>query len=481
VTIQEPSLGHHCGVAAIYSGHELNIPEKLFFPLFSLQHRGQESAGIAYRKAGSTVVYKDLGMVSAVLARYLNEYRPSHIGIGHVRYSTHGGNKLENAQPILVSCNKGEISIAHNGNMSNTTELKKELFDEGSIFQTSSDTELFLHLISTSRKSTFYEALVETLQRVRGAYSMVMTHDDELIAIRDPYGFRPLYIGWKDDMTLVASETCAFDILEVRDYRSVKPGEIIVINEAGTHSDMLPPADRLHQCVFELIYFARPDSRVFDNSVHERRKKMGAALAREDIRINGSAPEPIGDIVVAVPDSGNSAALGYAQESGLPFDFGLTRNHYAGRSFIMPTTSARELAVRMKLHPVREVIEGKRIILVDDSLVRGTTAGSLVKLLREAGAREIHLRLSSPEILWPCFFGIDIPTRKELISNSHTNEEIARKVGADSIRFLSIETLKTCLDEPGNYCFACFNGEYPFPVPLSDEERTIPSPVPDPR
>ncbi len=472
---EQVSLGHHCGVSAIFSTQELNIPEKLFFPLFSLQHRGQESCGIAYRKGMSTVVYKDLGMVSAVLSRYLQGFRPSRLGIGHVRYSTHGGNKLENAQPILVSCNKGEIAVAHNGNISNTAELKSRLFADGSIFQTTSDTELFLHLISRSRKMNFHDALIETLSMVEGAYSMVLMHDDELFAIRDPYGFRPLYIGHKDEMTVVASETCAMDILAVRDYRSVQPGEIIVVNDTGMRSYFLPkPPGRLHQCVFELIYFARPDSRVFDNPVHERRKKMGAALAAQDLGENGSSGMPIGDIVVPVPDSGNSAAIGYAEASGLPFDFGLTRNHYAGRSFIMPTIGARELAVRMKLHPVREVIEGKRILLVDDSLVRGTTSRSLVMLLKEAGAREVHLRLSAPEILWPCFFGIDIPTRKELISNSMTNEEIASHIGADSVRFLSIETLKSCLDEPANYCFACFNGEYPFRVPISVEEQTLP-------
>ncbi len=473
---QRPSLGHHCGVAAIYSPQELNIPEKLFFPLFSLQHRGQESAGIAYRKGRNTVVYKDLGMVSTVLSRYLQGSRPSHAGIGHVRYSTHGGNKLENAQPILVSCNKGEIALAHNGNISNTAELKNRLFADGSIFQTTSDTELFLHLISRSRQPTFAEALMETLEQTQGAYSMVLLHDDELYAIRDPYGFRPLYIGTKDGMTVAASETCAMDILEVREYRSVEPGEVIVVNSEGTRSSFLskPAGARLHQCVFELIYFARPDSHVFDNSVHERRKRMGGALATQDMGSNGTRGVPIADIVVPVPDSGNSAALGYAEASGLPFDFGLTRNHYAGRSFIMPTVDARELAVRMKLHPVREVISGKRIVLVDDSLVRGTTSRSLVRLLKEAGAAEVHLRLSAPEILWPCFFGIDIPTRGELISNAMTPEEIAARIGADSVRFLSIETLKTCLDAPANYCFACFNGEYPFRVPMTEEERNLP-------
>lgn len=459
------TLTHHCGVAGIYSNAPLNIPEQLFFPLFALQHRGQESAGIAYRKAGRTVVYRDLGMVSTVLSRYLDEVKLSHAGIGHVRYSTHGGNKVENVQPISVVCNKGEIAIAHNGNISNTPQLKQMLFEEGSIFQSSSDTELLLHLLSRSRAPGFYDALLETLQLVQGALSMVLLHDDSLVAVRDSLGFRPLYIGFKDQMTVVASETCALDIMKVTDYRSVRPGEVIVVNRDGVHVDFLPSAPNHRQCIFELIYFARPDSEVFDRGVHLARKRMGAALARVDAR-DGD----LGDIVVPVPDSGTSAALGYAEESGLPFDFGLTRNHYAGRSFIMPTTAERELAVRMKVHPVRDSIQGKRIILVDDSLVRGTTARILVKLIKDGGAKEVHLRLSSPEIRWPCFFGIDIPTRAELISNHLSPEQIAESIGADSVRFLPLELLKQSVDDTDNFCTSCFSGRYPVPVPLTEEE-----------
>ncbi|MFP4377988.1 MAG: amidophosphoribosyltransferase [Spirochaetales bacterium] len=457
------SLGHFCGVAGIYSKEPVNIPEKLFFPLFSLQHRGQESAGIAYRKKDRTVAYKDLGMVSTVLSRYLSEERSSNLGIGHVRYSTRGGNKVENVQPLHVVCNKGEIALAHNGNLSNTHQLQQMLFDEGSIFQTSSDSELILHLLSRSRASGFYSALVETLQLLQGAYSMVLMHNGSLVAVRDPHGFRPLYIGHNDQLTVVASETCALDILKVTDYRSIEPGEIVVVDERGMQSDLLPKAEHRRQCIFELIYFARPDSQVFDVSVHSARKRMGATLARADSR-------NLGDIVVPVPDSGTHAAIGYAEESGLPFDFGLTRNHYAGRSFIMPTTSERELAVRMKLHPVKEVVAGKRVILVDDSLVRGTTARILVKLIKEAGATEVHLRLSSPELRWPCFFGIDIPTRSELISNHLWPEQIAEMINADSVKFLSVELLRGTVDDPDSYCFSCFTGSYPIPVPLTREE-----------
>ena len=450
------SLGHHCGVVGIYSANETKIPEMLFYGLFSLQHRGQESAGIAYRKPDELVVYKDLGMVSTVLSRYLEEPKSSQLGIGHVRYSTQGGNKIENAQPMLVNCNKGSIALAHNGNISNTVPIKEKLEAEGSIFQSSSDSELILHLLARSRKPSFHEALVETLGALEGAYSMVMVHNDSLVAVRDPGGFRPLYIGRRDGTTVVASETCALDILRITDYRSVRPGELITVDAGGMRSEIFAQRPRISQCVFELIYFARPDSYVFDESVHLMRKKMGAALARCD--------EQTGDIVVAVPDSGNSAALGYAEESHIPLEHGLTRNHYTGRSFILPTTNQREFAVRMKLHPVRAVIEGKRVILIDDSLVRGTTSKTLVKLIKEAGAKEVHLRLTSPEIKWPCYYGIDIPTRKELISNSMTPEEIAEYIGADSVVFLPIAELERCVEKANDYCFACFSGRYPTPV-----------------
>jgi amidophosphoribosyltransferase len=308
-------------------------------------------------------------------------------------------------------------------------------------------------MIALSRKDSFFEAMMETLESLEGAFSMVIIHNDSMIAVRDPEGFRPLYIGRKDGLTAVASETCALETLNITDYRQVKPGEVITVNKTGVESSFLKPSKRISQCVFELIYFARPDSRVFDESVHGTRKRMGAALWKCD---------PVkGDIVVPVPDSGNNAAIGYAEASGIPFDHGLTRNHYAGRSFIMPTTAQRELAVKMKLHPIRETISGKKIILVDDSLVRGTTSRILVKLLKEAGAAEVHLRLSSPELKWPCFFGIDIPTRGELISNTMSAEEIAGYIGAESVMFLPMDELKGCLNSSNDYCYACFNGDYP--------------------
>jgi amidophosphoribosyltransferase len=400
-------------------------------------------------------------MVSTVLSRYLEETRLSNIGIGHVRYSTHGGNRIENAQPMLVNCNKGRIALAHNGNISNTHSIKTKLENEGSIFQSTSDSELILHLIARSRKSGFKDSLRETLNLVEGAFSIVLIHENTLIAVRDPRGFRPLYIGTKASLTVVASETCALDILQIRDYRSVAPGEMITVDGEGLKSERFASSSQISQCVFELVYFARPDSYVFDRSVHLMRKRMGAALAKCDTCK--------GDLVVPVPDSGNSAALGYAEASGIPFEQGLQRNHYAGRSFIMPTTAERELAVRMKLYPVRSVIQGKRVILVDDSLVRGTTSRTLIKLVREAGAVEIHLRLTSPELKFPCYFGIDIPTREELISNSKTAGEIAEYIGADSVTFLPIEQLRDCVENPNDYCFACFNGIYPINVRHGEE------------
>ncbi len=448
--------GHYCGVTGIYSETPINIPEMLFYTLFTLQHRGQESAGIAYRKNDKTTVYKDLGMVPAVLSRYLKMDRKSNTGIGHVRYSTKGGNRIENAQPIHVICNKGQIALAHNGTLSNASELKNRVFSEGAIIQSTTDTEIILHLLSMSREKNFRDALLKTLPELEGAYSLLMMKDDSLIAIRDPMGFRPLYMGRKDNMTIFASETCALDILQVKEFREVEPGEMITVDKNGIKSELFAESPRKSHCIFELIYFARPDSSIFGKSVHLKRKRMGAALADiETVK---------GDIVMSVPDSGNCAALGYAERSGLPLEYGLSRNHYAGRSFIMPTKEQRELMVRMKLNPVKEVVKDKKIILVDDSLVRGTTSKLIVKMLREAGAREIHLRLSSPEIKNPCYFGIDIPTREELISNRMTPEEIAGQIGADSVFFLPVDKLRECVSNPDDFCYACFTGNYPLEI-----------------
>ncbi len=430
------------------------MPERLFYPLYALQHRGQEAAGITYRKADHLVTYKDLGLVSQVLSHYLHEDHPSSLGIGHVRYSTTGGSLIQNVQPFHILCNKGEVSVAHNGNISNIDEIKSRLTAEGAIFQSTSDTEVLLHLLSHSRQADFYEALVETLQKLEGAFSMVFLHGDDLIAVRDPKGFRPLYLGQKDGLTVFVSETCALDLLGMENIREVTPGEMVIVNDQGVTSRRFSPASTGASCIFEFIYFARPDSEIFGRSVYQMRQKIGQRLASLD---------PVqADVVIPVPDSGNAAALGYARAKGIPFEMGLTRNHFAGRSFTLPSQAAREFAVRMKLNPVNFIVKGKSVILVDDSLVRGTTSKRIVKLVREAGAREVHVRLSSPEIKYPCFYGIDIPTREELISNRLNPEQLAQELGADSVLFLPLDELKSCA-EPGsqNYCYACFSGNYP--------------------
>jgi len=387
------------------------------------------------------------------------------MGIGHVRYSTAGGTGVQNAQPIVVDCNKGRIALAHNGNISNGGELRAGLTDEGSIFQGTADSELLLHAFSRSRKSEREGFLREALEPLEGAYSLAMMHEDALIAVRDPSGFRPLYIGHSGSKTYVASETCALHALMPMDYREVKPGEVIVVDDSGETSFFLEPKRPPKRCVFELIYFARPDSEVFGRSVHAARVLLGEALADQD---SGDARA---DMVIPVPDSGNISAIGYARRSGIPFDFGLARSHYAGRSFIMPTKDQRELMVRLKLHAVPEVVSGKRVVMIDDSLVRGTTSRIIVGLLREAGAKEVHLRLAAPELKWPCYYGIDIPDRSQLISNRLDPEGIAREIGADSVRFLPVETLLRTLDGDFGFCSACFDGKHPFPLKTGRKEK----------
>jgi len=459
------SLGHYCGVAGVRSTEALDIPKTLFYMLFSLQHRGQESCGLAWEEEGAWRSKRDLGMVSSVLGRYVQESHPSHLGIGHVRYSTAGGSGVQNAQPIVVDCNKGRIALAHNGNISNGGELRAKLTAEGSIFQGTADSELLLHSFSRSRKSDRESFLREALEPLEGAFSLAIMHEDALIAVRDPSGFRPLYLGHSGSKTYVASETCALHALMPMDYREVMPGEVVIIDDSGEKSFFLEPRRPPKRCVFELIYFARPDSEVFGRSVHAARVLLGEALADQD------SGEVRADLVIPVPDSGNISAIGYARRSGLPFDFGLARSHYAGRSFIMPTKDQRELMVRLKLHAVPEVVSGKRVVMIDDSLVRGTTSRIIVGLLREAGAKEVHLRLASPELKWPCYYGIDIPDRGQLISNRLSAEGIAQEIGADSVRFLPVEKMLETLNGDRGFCSACFDGSHPFPLKPGSARR----------
>jgi len=472
----EDHPGHYCGVAGVLTKDQANIPEILFYPLYAQQHRGQEAAGITYVEQGPSsqmmVTKKGLGLVSQVLTPFLSESHPGQLGIGHNRYSTHGGNLVQNAQPFQILCNKGELALAHNGNISNIEFIRRTLTDEGAIFSSTSDTEVILHLISRSHRQKLLDALIDVLPQLQGAFSMALMHDNTLYAIRDPKGFRPLYVGCNEAMTVVVSETCGLDILGIKDYREVEPGEILVIRTGGagpagweSRTFVLEETPARSHCVFELIYFARPDSEIFGRSVYRVRQEIGRRLAAKD---------PVqADIVMPVPDSGNAAALGYAQAKGLPFEMGLTRNHFAGRSFTLPSQAQREFAVRMKLNPIPSVVAGKRIVLVDDSLVRGTTSKRIVRLLRDAGAAEIHLRLSSPEIKFPCFYGIDIPTRGELISNRLDPVALARELGADTIRFLSEDDLRACTDgKPDDFCYACFTGRYPESLNPAQKRQT---------
>jgi len=388
---------------------------------------------------------------------------PGHRAIGHVRYSTSGSSNLKNAQPITANTARGPISIAHNGNLTNADALRKEMERNGAIFQSTSDTEVILHLLARAPAGTLEDQLRHALAQVKGAYSLLVLTPEAMYAIRDPNGFRPLTLGRLDDAWVVASETCALDLMEAKVERDVEPGEILVVEPGGPRSvRAFPPGEKL-SCVFEYVYFARPDSALWGRNVHTVRKSMGHQLAREH-------PVPA-DIVIPVPDSGVSAALGYSEESGTPYEMGLIRNHYVGRTFIEPKQGIRHFGVKVKLNPMPEMLQGKRVVVVDDSIVRGTTSRKIVRMLRGAGAREVHMRISSPPIQWPCYYGIDTPTRKELIGSSHNVEEICRYLGADSLGYLSLEgMLKATGSDPTSFCHACFTGAYkvglePEPTP----------------
>ena len=424
-----------------------------YLGLYALQHRGQESAGIAATDGHAFHVEKAMGWVADVFSRERLRRLPGHRAIGHVRYSTAGSSNLRNAQPITANTAHGPVAIAHNGNLVNAEALREELERDGAVFQSSSDTEVILHLLARAEGATLADQLAGALARVRGAYTLLLLTPESMIGVRDPSGFRPLSLGRLGETWLLASETCALDLMEATVVRDVEPGEILVVDEQGLRS-LRPfrPAERL-QCVFEYVYFARPDSVLWGRNVHGVRKALGHQLARE---------HPIeADIVIPVPDSGVGAALGVSEESGIPYDTGLVRNHYVGRTFIEPQQGIRHFGVKVKLNPNREVLEGRRVVVVDDSIVRGTTSRKIVKMIRSAGAREVHVRISSPPIQWPCYYGIDTPTRKELIGSSHKVDEIQRYLGADSLGYLSLEgMLKATGSDPSQFCHACFSGQY---------------------
>ncbi len=444
-----------CGVFGIF-GHP-DAANLTYLGLYALQHRGQEAAGIVSSDGKRLYAQKSMGLVADIFTEDRIKNLPGHAAIGHNRYSTTGESTSINIQPILVNFALGGLAIAHNGNLVNAGILKDELEAYGSIFQSTMDSEVFIHLIAQSKGATLFERIVDALRHVQGSYSLVLITENQLIAIRDPNGFRPLSMAELDGAVVFASETCAFDLIEARYIRDVQPGEMIVVDKDGIHSSYpLKPADPSH-CIFEFIYFARPDSIVFGQNVYSIRKEFGRQLARE------TAVDA--DVVIPVPDSGVPAALGYAEESGIPFDIGLIRNHYVGRTFIEPRQSIRHFGVKIKLNPVEDAIRGKRVVVVDDSIVRGTTSKKIIKMIRNAGAKEIHMRISSPPTVFPCFYGIDTPTRQELIASSHSIDEIRKYITADSLGYISLEGIQKVIQQPMNYCAACFDGEYPVPFP----------------
>ena len=461
----EDHLKDECGVVGV-RGHAY-AAEAAYLALYSLQHRGQESTGIVTWDGTRTHQHKAMGQVSEVFAGNVLERLPGTSAIGHNRYSTSGGSNDDNVQPIRVTYHGGTISLAHNGQLTNAAGLKRSMEARGSIFQTTSDSEVILHLVAASAEESPEGKLLDALQRVEGAYSITVLAGDRVFAARDPHGFRPLVVGRMEEGWVVASETCALDILHAEFLREVEPGEVIVLEDDGPRTvGRIPASTPLHRCVFELIYFARPDSVVFGESVDRVRRALGRRLAVE---------YPVeADLVIAVPDSSNSAALGYAEESGLPFEFGLIRNHYIGRTFIRPGQGNRESGVRLKYNPVRSLLEGKRIVMVDDSIVRGTTSRKLVAMLRRNGVKEIHFRVASPPVTGPCYYGIDTPREAELIAANHPVDEIRDYLGVDTLGYLSQDGLRTCVESPDDHCYACFDRVYPIPPEGIDAGEAAP-------
>jgi len=444
-----------CGVFGIY-GHS-DAANLTYLGLYALQHRGQESAGIVSTDSKKLYCEKSMGLVADIFTEERIKKLPGHAAIGHNRYSTTGDSISINIQPILVNFAMGSLAIAHNGNLVNAGILKAELEAYGSIFQSTMDSEVIIHLIAQSRMSNLHERIVDALQHVQGSYSLLLLAENELIGLRDPHGFRPLVLGELGGAYVLASETCALDLIEATYIREIEPGEMVVINGSGVHSTFPFKRANPSHCIFEFIYFARPDSYVFGQNVYTTRKEFGRQLARE------TGVEA--DVVIPVPDSGVPAALGYAEEAGIPFGLGLIRNHYIGRTFIEPRQTIRHFGVKIKLNPVKDVIKGKRVVVVDDSIVRGTTSKKIIKMIRNAGASEIHMRISSPPTMYPCYYGIDTPTRQELIASSHSIEEIRKYITADTLGYISLDGIKKVVDRPINHCVACFCGEYPVPFP----------------
>ncbi|MCL2760576.1 MAG: amidophosphoribosyltransferase [Desulfuromonadales bacterium] len=446
-----------CGIFGIFNHPEAS--NLTYLGLYALQHRGQEACGIVSSDGYALHGHRSMGLVADVFGNHeIFKELPGRAAIGHVRYSTTGKSVIENTQPLQVDYSRGSIAVAHNGNIVNAQIIRAELEAYGSIFQSSMDTEIIVHLLATSRRDSLVERIIAALDQIEGAYSLLFLTETRMVAIRDPRGFRPLCIGKLGASYVVASESCALDLIEAEYIRELEPGEMIVIDKDGLKSMMPWKKADPTPCIFEFVYFARPDSYIFGKNVYMVRKEMGRQLAREH---NVEA-----DIVIAVPDSGVPAAMGYAEEAGLPFELGLIRNHYIGRTFIEPQQSIRHFGVKIKLNPIREVLEGKRVVVIDDSIVRGTTSRKIVKMLRHAGAKEVHVRISSPPTNCPCYYGIDTPNRKELISASHSVEEVKKYITADSLGYLShLGLMKSVGTEYDSYCTACFTGDYPIHFP----------------
>ena len=464
----EDRFHEECGVVGVF-GHP-EAANLAYLALYALQHRGQESAGIVSSRGDALISHRGLGLVADIFHPEMIRRLEGTSAIGHNRYATHGETVLKNAQPLVVEYAGGPLAVAHNGNLVNAVELRAELEERGSIFQSNSDTEVVIHLIAQSEKGPLLERVIDALKRVRGAYSIVFLARDQLIAVRDPYGFRPLVLGRiRDKGTyVVVSETCALDLINAEYVREVEPGEVIVIDKSGLRSMQPLEVVEPRRCVFEYVYFARPDSQVFGRTVYNVRRELGRQLARESL--------VDADVVTPVPDSGVPAALGYAEQSGVPYELGLIRNHYVGRTFIEPTDSIRHFGVRVKLNAVSEVLRGKRVVVVDDSLVRGTTSQKIVTMMRNAGAAEVHMRICSPPTIRPCYYGVDTPTTKELVGASKSVEEIRQSIGADTLAYLSDEGLyafEDRVEKKSSYCDACFTNRYPVSVDEEAETRQL--------
>jgi amidophosphoribosyltransferase len=457
-----------CGIFAIF-GHP-EAANLTYLGLHALQHRGQESAGIVTSDGKQLFAHRAMGLVHDAFSEEQLSQLPGKLAIGHVRYSTAGGSHLKNAQPLAVDYARGSIAVCHNGNLTNAEELRAGLEGRGSIFQSTSDTEVLVHLVAMSTQVSIEDRVVDALAKVKGAYSLLFLTEDSIVAVRDPMGVRPMCLGILPgsqgekgnggrDAHVVASEPTAFDLIGAEFVRDVEQGEMLIIDPGGLRSLRLPESAERRMCVFEYVYFARPDSRLGGRSVYEVRKLLGERLAKEH--------PADADVVIPVPDSGVPAAIGYAAAQGLPFEMGLIRSHYIGRTFIEPQQSIRHFGVRLKLNPVDSILRGRRVVVVDDSIVRGTTSRKIVKMVRDAGAREVHLRISSPPTQWPCYYGIDTPTRRELIASNHSIEEVARYVTADSLGYLSLDGMLAAVSgkggKPDSYCHACFSGEYAIP------------------